>query len=132
MVLNRSKTPFKVIRTYRIKQLNRYVSPAHALSPAPVLSFDSDDYDRSSDNKKARMVRTARHYLLQWLATIGWPSALVAMMHNHAIPRGCRPASRTSTPSIQPVLPTLQIHAYRPCENYSPTFFRLDILSDPV
>jgi hypothetical protein len=38
------------------------------------------------DNKEARMIQTARHYLLQWLVAIGWPGALVAMMHNHAMP----------------------------------------------
>jgi hypothetical protein len=52
--------------------------PCHQRIP---LSFDCDSYDRSSDNKEARMIPTARHYLLQWLATIGWPGALVAMMH---------------------------------------------------
>jgi hypothetical protein len=52
------------------------------------------------------MVRTARHYLLQWLAAIGWPGALAAMMRNHAMPRGCRSAEPyehnldpTSTPN---------------------------------
>ena len=62
------------------------------MSRAHALSFDSDNHDRFSDNKEARMVRTARHYLLQWLATIRWTGALVAMMRNHAMPRGCRPA----------------------------------------
>ena len=52
------------------------MSRAHALSPAHALS---DDYDRSSDNKEAL---TARHYFLQWLATIGWSGALVAMIRN--------------------------------------------------
>jgi hypothetical protein len=62
------------------------------VSRAHALSFDSDNHDQFSDNKEARMVRAARYYLLQWLATIRWTGALVAMMRNHAMPRGCRPA----------------------------------------
>ena len=53
-------------------------------------------------------------YLLQWLATIHWTGALVAMMRNHTIPRGAVvQLSRTSTTSTnldQPVLPHKCMH----------------------
>ncbi|KAH6666720.1 hypothetical protein B0J14DRAFT_705200 [Halenospora varia] len=69
------------------------VSRAHALSPAHALSFDSDDYDRSSVTKR-----------FEWFGQpaitfcSGWPGALVAMMHNYAMPRGCRLAEPRAQP----------------------------------
>jgi len=69
-------------------EFGAYVSRAHALSAAHC-------HDRSSDNKEARMIRTARHYLLQWLA---WRAR-----SDDAQPCLCREAvvelSRTSTTS---------------------------------
>ena len=56
---------------------------------------------------------------------------LVAMMRNHAMPRGCRPAEPYDH-NLDPTCTPTQMHAYRPCDNYPPTFFRSDILSDPV
>ena len=76
------------------------MSRAHALSACLAL--------RLCDNKEARMIRTARHYLLQWLAAIGWPGALAAMMRNHAY-REAVQLSRTSTTSTQPP-PNLYSH----------------------
>lgn len=67
-------------------------------------------------------------YLLQWLATIRWTGALVAIMR---MPRGCRPA-KPYEHNLDPTYILTQMHAYRPCENYSPTFFRSEVLSDPV
>jgi hypothetical protein len=101
------------------------------VSRAHALSFDSDNYDRFSDNKEARMVRTARYYLLQWLATIRWTGALLAIMRNHAIPRGCRPAEPYEHNLDLTCTPT-QMHTYQPYENYLPTFSRSKILLDAV
>ena len=62
-----------VVDTSRKEFLRAYVSLAHA------LSFDYDDSDRSFDNEEARIVRTARHDLLQWLVAISRSGELVAI-----------------------------------------------------
>ena len=121
-----------VVDASRKEFLGAYVSRAHALSPAHALYFDSDDYDRSSDNKEARKVRTARHYLLQWLATIGWLGALIAMMRNHAMPRGCRPAEPYEHNLDPTCTPTSTNACTSTLRELFTSIFRPDILSDPV
>jgi hypothetical protein len=74
--------------------------------------------------KKLELVRTACHYLLQWLATIRWTGALIAMMRNDAMPRGCR-AAEPYHHQLDPTYP-IQMHAYRLRELFT------NILSDLV
>jgi hypothetical protein len=72
----------------------------------------------------------SRHDLL-WLVTIGWPGAFVAM-HNHAMPRGCRPAEpyeHNLNPTCTPTSTNICISTLR---ELFIGIFRSDILSDPV
>jgi hypothetical protein len=53
------------------------------------------------------LARMVRHYLLQWLAAIGWLVWRALEMMQHACREAVVQLSRTSTTSTQPVLPTL-------------------------
>jgi len=53
------------------------------------------------------------------------------VMYNDAMPRGYRPAEPYEH-NLDPLFTPIQMHIYRPCENYPPTFSRLEILSDAV
>jgi hypothetical protein len=53
----------------------------------------------------ARNSPDSRHDL-QWLAAIGWFGVLEAIMHNHAMLCGCRPAGLVRPRTLlQPLLP---------------------------
>ena len=97
------------------------------MSPAHVLSFNSDDMIDLPITKRLELVRTARHNLL--LATIRWTGALVAMMRNDAMPRAyC--AAELYQHYLDPTYTPTQMHAYRLRELF--TDIRLEILLDLV
>ena len=99
------------------------------MSPAHVLSFNSKDMIDLPITKRLELVRTPRHNLPQWLATIRWIGALIAMMRNDAMPRGCR-AAEPYQHHLDPTYTLTQMHAYRLRELF--TDIRSEILSDLV
>ena len=80
----------------------------------------------------ARMVRTAA-IVLQWLATTGWSSALVTMMHNDAMPRG---STYTCISTLRELFTDIFSfrHPLRSCLNNAPTRIqqRWRVQPDPV
>ena len=61
-----------------------------------------------------------------------WRSRTMTRKDATSMPRGCRPAELYEY-NLGPISPLpWKIHTYRPCDNYLPAFFRLEILSDPV
>ena len=64
----------------------------------------------------------------------GWPRSagpaqLGATTHNHPTPRGRRLAEPHEH-NLDPTCTPTQTHEHRPCDNYLPTFFGSEILSD--